>query len=87
MKFKNKVEQYEWWTQTIAKIQKHDVSIRQGCRDYGVQFWQYYEWKERVQRFVDQGEVTLPEDEARRVPLSLLPRILMMPSDVESLSP
>ncbi len=68
MQFKNKSEQYEWWTEAIGKIQKHEVSIRQGCRDLGIQFWQYYEWKERVQNFVDEGEVNLSIDEAMRPP-------------------
>jgi len=69
MKFNSKQEQYEWWTAVISKIQSHDKSIRQGCREVGIQFWQYYEWKERVQQFVDAGcKVTLPSDEAYRVP-------------------
>ena len=68
MQFKNKSEQYEWWSEAIGKIQKHEVSIRQGCRELGIQFWQYYEWKERVQNFVDQGKVNLSPDEAQRAP-------------------
>mgnify|MGYP000327228933 CR=1 FL=1 len=68
MQFKNKAEQYEWWTQAVRKIQRHDKSIRAGCREVGVQFWQYYDWKDRVQKFVDQGKVTLPLDEAQRIP-------------------
>lgn len=74
MKFKNKQEQYEWWTETIRTIQRHDVSIRQGCRDHGVSFGQYYEWKERVQHFVDEGKVTLSLDESVRVPRGAKPR-------------
>ena len=68
MKFKNKAEQYEWWTKTIGTIQQHEVSIRQGCRDAGITFGQYYDWKERVQKFVDQGEVNLCPKEAARSP-------------------
>ena len=68
MKFKNKQEQYEWWTEAISKVQNNDKSIRSGCREVGIQFWQYYEWKERVQKFIDQGTVNLSEDEAHRVP-------------------
>ena len=68
MKFKNKQEQYEWWTDTITKIQNHGTSIRAGCREVGVQFWQYYDWKERVQEFVDRKKVTLSDTEAVRVP-------------------
>lgn len=68
MQFKNKAEQYEWWTETIGEIQKHEVSIRQGCRELGITFGQYYDWKERVQSFVDGGKVALSEDEAKRLP-------------------
>ena len=68
MKFNNKQEQYEWWTKAIGKIQSHDKSIREGCREVGIQFWQYYEWKERVQEFVDVGKVTLSSEEAVRSP-------------------
>ena len=68
MKFKSKQEQYEWWTNAIRKIQSHDKSIRAGCREAGIQFWQYYEWKERVQPFIAQGKVSLCPDEASRAP-------------------
>ena len=68
MKFKSKQEQYEWWTETISKIQSHHKSIRAGCCEVGIQFWQYYEWKERVQQFIDQGKVSLPPAESSRSP-------------------
>ena len=68
MKFDTKQEQYEWWTEVIGHIQSNKVSIREGCRELGIAFWQYYEWKERVQEFVDKGEVNLSEDEANGRP-------------------
>jgi len=68
MKFANKQEQYEWWTEVIRHIQSNKVGIRAGCRELGVPFWQYYEWKERVQTFVDSGEVKLSADEGMRRP-------------------
>ena len=68
MDFKNKQEQYEWWTATIQKIQNHQKSLRAGCRELGVQFWQYYEWKERVQEFVNSGKVELSEKEKSCLP-------------------
>ena len=68
MKFRTKQEQYEWWTTTIKKIQSHEESIRAGCREFGIKFWQYYEWKERVQEFVESGEVELSEEEKFHLP-------------------
>ncbi len=59
MEFKTKQEQYEWWTDTITKIQNNKSSIRNGCREFGIPFWQYYEWKEKVQSFINQREVKL----------------------------
>ena len=72
MNFSTKQEQYEWWTDTIKRIQSHEESIRAGCRELGVKFWQYYEWKERVQKFIDQGSVTLPKEQSDKVPISLV---------------
>ena len=64
MNFSTKQEQYEWWTESIRRIQSHKESIRAGCRELGIPFWQYYDWKERVQHFVDIGEVKLSSHEA-----------------------
>ena len=68
MRFKTKQEQYEWWTETIKKIQCNKKSIRAGCREHGVQFWQYYDWKERVEKFIDQGTVILPAKQSTHSP-------------------
>lgn len=68
MKFKNKQEQYEWWTEVIKEIQSNKVGIRAGCRELGVPFWQYYEWKERVQQFIEEGEVNLSSADANHRP-------------------
>ena len=65
MKFANKQEQYEWWTEVIMHIQSNKVGIRSGCRELGVPFWQYYEWKKRVQVFIDESEVKLSVDDAK----------------------